>query len=1114
MSQQSKFAEMDLKQAITVFTKTLLWKLHEGHPVANEELEALNSLRANAGMGAIQIPKQEESAPKQNIPRPQQKQLSEPSEEETGLVVRVPSNVVFLPDNAGWKKRMDYTSDSGNTYRIAQNKDTGAWGCTCWPYKKTRNCGHLRDLGLSSQPNNTEVTLKKGSKTASEMGWKFAKTEVEIPADPRYVEAFVDTILRQFAARAMELDIPIGRLVSTIKSKLTVKNRTGGKLITCYIPENDTEYWMKLPPTKGSLFEDNPDKPNMRYQPQLDPATGLPKSSAKKIAGRYKLWVGPTLVKGVAEQLREAGVNVTVEGTEAVIFESSVEDEVGAIRLLRVILGDHWGVDRVQKLAADLMHSDNDLDLKMEPATPTSAPQVAGPEAGPSNDELHASGHSENGENGSPMFDGKMKHPERQNVNAIREALATQVEMEVGKPIQQKQEEVAMQEKVQDAAMAQGAGGLAGGEGVATLTGPGELTAKPGTQIVINIAAKKAAGEYADWCDACIFREHPEVMTSHAPGHGTVAKCERCGNNSEVRTVKVASVKKVAYVEHCKGHRNSKGELAEWCIKQHNTHKILESFKSEGAAKEGLKNMESHKHGTEEKDAAFRSQRVQISEGSGLDSGKEGTILPWDDARTKEVREDYPFVGGRTPESMGWLAVLLDDGMVTAMPKTRLMQIKRSAEPIGGEPEQQNGITSGQGGGYFGGTDLEGPSFHVGFTVRGARREASFKSFVQVAKFVKDASSKFGAKDWTMKGAAVDEAKRQLVLEWLKTNNLTTGEIEKRLGGGKYTNTAYPILHELAKEGLVKHKQMRWYLKQASATELFDVKVKVAGDGMAKTENELEKEAGFNFFFPGQVLTEFYPEIQHEIVDYPNAKNDAMGLETPDIVGDGGHELEGVLDDALDTTVVEMIQLPADISDPMSMAAADYSSTSPAGGMGIGRDGKPEVLEGAPLRKENDIRGYMFTDEFYGQYEGIPGAAMQVASMKTAAEGGEKEQFARFLKLVCGEIAATMVAAFKVTQRPLLDKVPGVGEVQLDTMEQGSAPQPMGSTSQGGRMKYILSKINDGDIKAAINDAWAQAAVWNDSPEGGFVYEVFVRPETIDTDSMKLTYKFVAGTRE
>jgi hypothetical protein len=260
-------------------------------------------------------------------------------------------------------------------------------------------------------------------------------------------------------------------------------------------------------------------------------------------------------------------------------------------------------------------------------------------------------------------------------------------------------------------------------------------------------------------------------------------------------------------------------------------------------------------------------------------------------------------------------------------------------------------------------------------------------------------------------------------------------------------------------------------------------------------------------------LKEFYPEIQHDIVDYPNQSNQPMsGAGNPEIVGDAGHELEGVLDEALDTNIVEMIQLPADVEGPFSMAAADYSSTSPAGGMGIGRDGKPEVLEGVPLRKENDIRGNMFTDEFYGQYSGVPGAAMAVAS-KTAA-GGEAKQFAEFLNVVCGEIAATMVAAFKVTSRPLLDKIPGIGEIQLDTIEQGTQSMGLGQITQGGRVKFLMEQLNDSEVKQAINEAWAQAAVWHEGADGGFVYEVFVRPETIDTDSLKMKYKFVCGTKE
>lgn len=60
------------------------------------------------------------------------------------------------------------------------------------------------------------------------------------------------------------------------------------------------------------------------------------------------------------------------------------------------------------------------------------------------------------------------------------------------------------------------------------------------------------------------------------------------------------SLKKVAYVEHVPGHKNSQGEAAPWVIKQHNTGKILSSHKSEAEAKKHLRDMEAHKHGSDE----------------------------------------------------------------------------------------------------------------------------------------------------------------------------------------------------------------------------------------------------------------------------------------------------------------------------------------------------------------------------------------------------------------------------------------------------------------------------------------------------------------------------------
>jgi hypothetical protein len=193
----------------------------------------------------------------------------------------------------------------------------------------------------------------------------------------------------------------------------------------------------------------------------------------------------------------------------------------------------------------------------------------------------------------------------------------------------------------------------------------------------------------------------------------------------------------------------------------------------------------------------------------------------------------------------------------------------------------------------------------------------------------------------------------------------------------------------------------------------------------------------------------------------------------------------------------------------------NYVSTDP-GAIGIGRDGKPEVLEGAPLRKENDIRGPMFTDEFYANYPGIPGKYMASSMKKNAAASEKKEVLADFLKKVVGEIAVTFASAFKVTSRPVeLDKVPGTGNVNLSTVENSSINNwPTYANDVGGRIKSLLEEMNDSDIQDAINDAWAQAAVWHSgSGSGNFTYEVFVRAESIDTDAMILKYKFVTGTK-
>ena len=365
---------------------------------------------------------------------------------------------------------------------------------------------------------------------------------------------------------------------------------------------------------------------------------------------------------------------------------------------------------------------------------------------------------------------------------------------------------------------------------------------------------------------------------------------------------------------------------------------------------------------------------------------------------------------------------------------------------------------------------------------------------------------------------------------------------------------------------------------------------KHAADGHLNPEmlpRELGRRAGFNFFFPGQALREFYPEIQHEIVDYPNATNAPM---TSEVSGNslngplltGNEDEENRLTAALDRTFDTLTRLSY-------VDAGPNASTSPAGGA-LGNSDKPMVVEGTPLHEEGEIRnwaepdsfyryrqdappggafrredqdrGGMFEEEFYQHYDGQPGgdALSQLASeqdkpllmklldlhsfdgggkcsrcgaartgdserdskpcpkgrKQAAATGDYKAQLGRFLKRVMAEIAVTLVSAWKVTGRPPLDKVPGTGEIQLDQFEQ---QQYQGLSSLNlsitkSRVKYLVEKLSDSEVQECINNAWAQSAVWNSDPQGGMVFECFCRAETLDSESLRLTYKFVTGTRE
>ena len=259
---------------------------------------------------------------------------------------------------------------------------------------------------------------------------------------------------------------------------------------------------------------------------------------------------------------------------------------------------------------------------------------------------------------------------------------------------------------------------------------------------------------------------------------------------------------------------------------------------------------------------------------------------------------------------------------------------------------------------------------------------------------------------------------------------------------------------------------------------------KPRAEAKARDNEEVDKKAAFDMFIPGQVLKEFYPEVLNETVEYPS---DSFSQQTKS-------------------------------PDGLPPAGEPYISTDPAAAMGIGRDGKKQIMDGAPLRQENDIRGYSFDQEYYSQREGIPGkafAALHVlAAIKKEASSAEfKAQFGDFLKKAMGEVAATFIAAYKTTFRPPMNQVPGTGEIKLDDMEQ-AATFPQGGVLQvASRVRYLMGKLTDSDIQECINGAWSQAAVFNSDAKDGYTYEVFVRPETIDKQTLVLKYSWVSGTK-
>lgn len=68
------------------------------------------------------------------------------------IEIRRPQGSKPLPENAQWKNRFEIRSASSNrVYIVAQNKDSGHWGCSCPGYLSNRKCKHLISVGISER---------------------------------------------------------------------------------------------------------------------------------------------------------------------------------------------------------------------------------------------------------------------------------------------------------------------------------------------------------------------------------------------------------------------------------------------------------------------------------------------------------------------------------------------------------------------------------------------------------------------------------------------------------------------------------------------------------------------------------------------------------------------------------------------------------------------------------------------------------------------------------------------------------------------------------------------------------------------------------------------------
>jgi hypothetical protein len=101
-----------------------------------------------------------------------------------------------------------------------------------------------------------------------------------------------------------------------------------------------------------------------------------------------------------------------------------------------------------------------------------------------------------------------------------------------------------------------------------------------------------------------------------------------------------------------------------------------------------------------------------------------------------------------------------------------------------------------------------------------------------------------------------------------------------------------------------------------------------------------------------------------------------------------------------------------------------------------------------------------------------------------------------------------------VTDKPSFVGVPTEGTIDLSNGWTEMNSMFATANPMVAQLKSLFESISDSELSDAINDAWSQAAVWKSSGIQAFLYEVFVRIESVDTETMLVKYKFITSLKE